>query len=134
MSWLHYLAAVIVFTVVGFASLMAILMTQQWLPFNPMALANLSWHLAFNTAWSFTCNADWQSYMGEATMSYFSQTVGLSVHQFLSGAGVDTNTHLVAYDQDKSMFAARLFATKDRKLRTLARSLGCGRPVGVSRS
>jgi potassium-transporting ATPase potassium-binding subunit len=87
MSWLGYLAAMTVFTVVGFASLMAMLMTQQWLPFNPMALPNLSWHLAFNTAWSFTCNADWQSYMGEATMSYFSQTVGLSVHQFLSGAG-----------------------------------------------
>ena len=86
MSWLKYLAAVIVFTVVGFVSLMAILMTQQWLPFNPMALPNLSWHLAFNTAWSFTCNADWQSYAGESTMSYLSQTLGLSVHQFLSGA------------------------------------------------
>src|SRR5208282_173174 len=48
---------------------------------------NLSWHLAFNTAWSFTCNADWQSYTGESAMSYFSQTIGLSVHQFLSGAG-----------------------------------------------
>ena len=47
---------------------------------------NLSWHLAFNTAWSFTCNADWQSYSGEAVMTYLSQTVGLSVHQFISGA------------------------------------------------
>jgi K+-transporting ATPase ATPase A chain len=86
MSWLTYLAAVAVFTTVGFVSLMAILMTQQWLPLNPMGLPNLSWHLAFNTAWSFTCNADWQSYSGEATMSYLSQTLGLSVHQFLSGA------------------------------------------------
>jgi K+-transporting ATPase ATPase A chain len=86
MSWLHYLAAVSVFAVVGFVSLMTILMTQQWLPLNPMALPNLSWHLAFNTAWSFTCNADWQSYSGESTMSYLSQTLGLSVHQFLSGA------------------------------------------------
>jgi potassium-transporting ATPase potassium-binding subunit len=87
MSWLKYLAAVAIFTVVGFGSLMAMLMTQQWLPLNPMALPNLSWHLAFNTAWSFTCNADWQSYSGESTMSYLSQTLGLSVHQFLSGAG-----------------------------------------------
>ncbi len=46
----------------------------------------MSWHLAFNTAWSFTCNADWQSYSGEGVMSNFSQTVALSVHQFLSGA------------------------------------------------
>jgi potassium-transporting ATPase potassium-binding subunit len=86
MSWLTYLGAVIALTVVGFASVMAILMTQQWLPLNPQGLPNLSWHLAFNTAWSFTCNADWQSYSGEAVMSNFSQTVGLSVHQFLSGA------------------------------------------------
>jgi len=39
-----------------------------------------------NTAWSFTCNADWQSYSGEAVMTYLSQTLGLSVHQFISGA------------------------------------------------
>jgi len=86
MSWLRYLGAVFLMTFVGFASLMAILMMQKSLPFNPNGLDNLSWHLAFNTAWSFTCNADWQSYMGESTMSFFSQTVGLSVHQFISGA------------------------------------------------
>ncbi len=86
MSWLRYLWAVVAMTCVGFASLMGILMTQKWLPFNTQALDNLSWHLAFNTAWSFTCNADWQSYSGEATMTYLSQTLGLSVHQFLSGA------------------------------------------------
>ncbi len=86
MSWPKYLGAVVIMTCVGFASLMAILMTQVWLPLNPMKIANNSWHLAFNTAWSFTCNADWQSYTGESAMSYFSQTIGLSVHQFLSGA------------------------------------------------
>ena len=65
-SWVTYLWAVVIFTTVGFASLMTILMTQQWLPLNPNGLPNLSWHLAFKTAWSFTCNADWQSYSGEA--------------------------------------------------------------------
>src|ERR1022692_61392 len=86
MSWARYLWAVVIMTSVGFASLMAILMTQKWLPLNTQGLDNLSWHLAFNTAWSFTCNADWQSYSGEATMTYLSQTLGLSVHQFLSGS------------------------------------------------
>ena len=86
MTWVKYLWAVVLMTVVGFASLMALLMTQQWLPLNPQGIANCSWHLAFNTAWSFVCNADWQSYSGESTMSYLSQTVGLSVHQFISGA------------------------------------------------
>src|SRR5580698_198613 len=86
MSWLKYLGAVIAMTCVGMASLFVILMTQAWLPLNPTGIPNCSWHLAFNTAWSFTCNADWQSYSGETTMSYFAQTVGLSVHQFISGA------------------------------------------------
>jgi potassium-transporting ATPase potassium-binding subunit len=86
MTWLKYMWAVVLMTIVGFISLMALLMTQQWLPLNPQGIANCTWHLAFNTAWSFTCNADWQSYSGESTMSYLSQTLGLSVHQFLSGA------------------------------------------------
>jgi K+-transporting ATPase ATPase A chain len=86
MSWLTYFWAVVTMACVGFASLMGIMMTQKWLPFNPQGFDNLSWHLAFNTAWSFTCNADWQSYSGESTMSNLTQTLGLSVHQFLSGA------------------------------------------------
>src|ERR1017187_10999168 len=53
MSWLKYLGSVVAMTSVGFASLMVILMTQYWLPLNPQKLANCSWHLAFNTAWSF---------------------------------------------------------------------------------
>jgi len=65
---------------------MAIFMTQKWLPLNPQGLDNCSWHLAFMQAWSFTCNADWQSYAGETTMSYFSQVFAIMVHQFLSGA------------------------------------------------
>jgi K+-transporting ATPase ATPase A chain len=86
MSWLKYMWSVVAMTCVGFASLIVLLMTQKWLPLNTQGLDNLSWHLAFNTAWSFTCNADWQSYSGEAVMTYLSQTLGLSVHQFLSGA------------------------------------------------
>jgi len=86
MSWGRYLWAVVIFSTVGFAVLMAMFMTQQWLPLNPQKLANCSWHLAFMQAWSFACNADWQSYTGESTMSYLSQVLGIMVHQFLSGA------------------------------------------------
>jgi K+-transporting ATPase ATPase A chain len=86
MTWLNYFWAVLLFATVGFASLMAIFMTQKWLPLNPQNLPNCSWDLAFMQAWSFTCNADWQSYAGETTMSYFSQVFGIIVHQFLSGA------------------------------------------------
>lgn len=86
MTWLRYFWAVLLFTTVGFATLMAVFMTQQWLPLNPQKLPNCAWHLAFMQAWSFTCNADWQSYAGETTMSNFSQVFGIMVHQFLSGA------------------------------------------------
>ncbi|HUJ09809.1 MAG TPA: potassium-transporting ATPase subunit KdpA [Verrucomicrobiae bacterium] len=86
MSWVRYLMAMVIFTCVGFAVLMLMFMTQQWLPFNPQKLANCSWHLSFMQAWSFACNADWQSYSGESTMSYLSQVLGIMVHQFLSGA------------------------------------------------
>ncbi len=86
MTWLQYFWAVLLFATVGFVADMAIFMTQKWLPLNPQGLDNCSWHLAFMQAWSFTCNADWQSYAGETTMSYFSQIFAIMVHQFLSGA------------------------------------------------
>jgi len=86
MSWLTYFWAVLAFAFIGFVADMAIFMTQKWLPLNPQGLDNCSWHLAFMQAWSFTCNADWQSYAGETTMSNFSQIFAIMVHQFLSGA------------------------------------------------
>ena len=42
--------------------------------------------LSFNTAASFTTNTNWQTYVGESTMSYFSQMVGLAFHNFVSAA------------------------------------------------
>ena len=86
MSWFQYLMAVVVLTSVGFVMLLVMFMTQQWLPLNPAKLPNLTWDLSFMQAWSFVCNADWQSYSGESVMSYLSQMVGIMVHQFLSGA------------------------------------------------
>src|SRR5208283_2511729 len=86
MTWLKYFWAVLLLATMGNAADMAIFMTQQWLPLNPQKLPNCPWHLAFMQAWSFTCNADWQSYAGETTMSYFSQIFAIMVHQFLSGA------------------------------------------------
>src|SRR5581483_4674690 len=38
MTWLQYFWAVLMFAVVGFASDMAIFMTQKWLPLNPQHL------------------------------------------------------------------------------------------------
>jgi K+-transporting ATPase ATPase A chain len=63
-----------------------ILRYQDHLPLNPQKLPGLSPHLAFNTAASFATNTNWQSYSGEATMSYFSQMVALTIHNFTSAA------------------------------------------------
>lgn len=86
MSWKHYAWAVLLFSVAGIASVMILLMAQSSLPMNPQGLPNLPWHLALNTAVSFVTNTNWQSYGGESTMSYFSQMVALSVHNFVSAA------------------------------------------------
>jgi len=86
MGWTTYAFAFFAFQLVGFAWLYAVLLTQQWLPFNPQHFANLSPDLAFNTAVSFVTNTNWQFYSGESTLSYFSQMAGLAWHMFTSAA------------------------------------------------
>ncbi len=59
---------------------------QGVLPLNPQALAGVSPDSSFNTAISFVTNTNWQGYGGEATMSYLTQMLGLTVQNFLSAA------------------------------------------------
>ncbi|WP_409477725.1 potassium-transporting ATPase subunit KdpA [Pseudobdellovibrio sp. HCB154] len=86
MSWKTYAAAFMVFHLLAIVVLVAIQMTQAWLPLNPQNLPNVVWHSALNTAVSFITNTNWQGYSGEVTMSYFSQMMGLAVQNFLSAA------------------------------------------------
>ena len=86
MSWQEYAVATIVFSVGGFVLLYFILLYQNLLPLNPQKLPGNSPDLSFNTAVSFITNTNWQSYSGEAAMSYFSQMAGLTVQNFLSPA------------------------------------------------
>src|SRR5260221_2283322 len=85
-KWTGYVIAMLVFSVAGMLLTYLILRTQQWLPLNPQGLPNVEARLAFNTAASFTTNTNWQSYSGESTMSYFSQMVALTIHNFMSAA------------------------------------------------
>ena len=85
-SWLGYTFAVLAFSVVGLLFTYFVLRFQHLLPLNPQNFAGLSPALAFNTAASFTTNTNWQSYGGESTLSYFSQMVGLTIHNFTSAA------------------------------------------------
>ena len=65
------------------------------LPLNPMGFSTahapsnatpMTPDLAFNTAVSFMTNTNWQSYVGETTMSYFVQMAALTVQNFTSAA------------------------------------------------
>ncbi|MFZ6049596.1 potassium-transporting ATPase subunit KdpA [Pseudomonas sp. CR3202] len=85
-DWKSYCAALLAFNLAGLMLLFAILMLQGVLPLNPQKLPGLEWSLAFNTAVSFVTNTNWQAYSGEATLSYFSQMVGLGVQNFVSAA------------------------------------------------
>jgi K+-transporting ATPase ATPase A chain len=85
-DWKQYTLAMLLFSLVGCLFTYAILRLQYFLPLNPQKLAGVSPDLSFNTAVSFTTNTNWQNYGGESTMSYFSQMVGLTFHNFVSAA------------------------------------------------
>jgi K+-transporting ATPase ATPase A chain len=84
--WTTYVLSMLVYTAAGILLLYAVLRLQGHLPFNADSKAGLPTNLSFNTAISFGTNTDWQNYLGEATMSHFSQMFGLMVKQFVSAA------------------------------------------------
>ncbi|HET7008070.1 MAG TPA: potassium-transporting ATPase subunit KdpA [Candidatus Binatia bacterium] len=86
MAWQEYLAALVLFNILGFLAVFALQIIQSRLPLDPAALPDVAWPLAFNTAASFMTNTNWQAYAGEATLSYFAQLLGLTVQNFLSAA------------------------------------------------
>jgi K+-transporting ATPase ATPase A chain len=85
-NWLTYAVSMLLFSLVGFASLYALMRLQAMLPFNPAGQSTVEEGLAFNTAMSFNTNTNWQSYVPETTMSYLVQMAGLTVHNFVSAA------------------------------------------------
>jgi K+-transporting ATPase ATPase A chain len=85
-SWKAYARSLILFSVLGWLALYAVLRTQGGHPLNPQKFDPGPWNLSFNTASSFVSNTSWQFYGGESTLSYFSQMVGITVASFSSGA------------------------------------------------
>ena len=59
---------------------------QGVLPLNPQDFGAVSPDSSFNTAVSFATNTNWQGYVGETTMSYLTQMLGLGVQNFVSAA------------------------------------------------
>jgi K+-transporting ATPase ATPase A chain len=86
MEWKRYAGSMLIFNLVLFIALFAILMLQHLLPLNPQKVPPFTWQLALNTAISFVTNTNWQAYSGEQAASYFTQMAGLTVHNFVSAA------------------------------------------------
>ncbi len=85
-KWTRYAAALMGMTLLSLLFTYAVLRLQHLLPLNPQKFGPVAPDLAWNTAVSFVANTNWQSYSGEATMSYFSQMVGLTFQNFISAA------------------------------------------------
>jgi K+-transporting ATPase ATPase A chain len=90
MRWTEYAVAMLLFSLASMLALYLIQRLQGVLPFNPQHLPGVDsvafTGSSFNTAGSFTTNTNWQSYVPEVTMSYFTQMVGLAYHNFASAA------------------------------------------------
>ena len=86
MGWAGYAVSMLAFSLISMIFLYALQRLQYYLPLNPQGMAGVPPGLAFNTAASFTTNTNWQAYSGEQTLSYLTQMVGLTSHNFLSAA------------------------------------------------
>jgi K+-transporting ATPase ATPase A chain len=86
MGWKQYALGVLAINVLGVVAVYALQRLQGVLPLNPQGMAAVSPDSSFNTAFSFVTNTNWQGYGGEATMSYLTQMLALTVQNFLSAA------------------------------------------------
>ncbi len=86
MGWRSYLKALLLFNLLGFVLIFALLLLQPWLPLNSEGFGPVPLPLAFNTAASFATNTNWQPVATETFMSYGTRMLGLTVQNFLSAA------------------------------------------------
>jgi K+-transporting ATPase ATPase A chain len=86
MDWKQYTIAILVFNFLGLALVYVIQRLQGSLPLNPAGLGAVAPDSAWNTAVSFATNTNWQDYGGEATLSYLTQMIALTVQNFVSAA------------------------------------------------
>jgi potassium-transporting ATPase potassium-binding subunit len=84
--WSDYAAGVLLFSVASMLVTYLVLRLQGALPLNPERFPGVVDRQAFETSASFTTNTNWQSYVGEKTMSYLSQMTQLAMHNFASAA------------------------------------------------
>ena len=86
MRWTRYALAMLWFSLLGVLAVYLLQRLQGMLPLNPQGMGAVTPDSSFNTALSFVTNTNWQGYVGESTMSYFTQMAGLTVQNFFSAA------------------------------------------------
>ncbi|MCC6847768.1 MAG: potassium-transporting ATPase subunit KdpA [Deltaproteobacteria bacterium] len=86
MTWKTYAVSMLLFNFLGLLVVYGLQRLQGILPLNPQGFAAVTPDSSFNTAASFATNTNWQGYVGEATMSYATQMLGLAVQNFVSAA------------------------------------------------
>jgi K+-transporting ATPase ATPase A chain len=86
MKWPRYALALLLFNLAGVLMVYALQRWQAALPLNPQGLGAIAPDSALNTAIAFVTNTNWQGYVGESTMGYGVQMLGLSVQNFFSAA------------------------------------------------
>ncbi|ALG13077.1 potassium-transporting ATPase subunit KdpA [Kibdelosporangium phytohabitans] len=82
--WKTYASSALAFSFVSVVLLYLIQRLQPLLPWN--FGREVSPGVAFNTAFSFVANTNWQSYAPETTMGHAVQMLGLTVQNFVSAA------------------------------------------------
>jgi potassium-transporting ATPase potassium-binding subunit len=89
MTGWQYIRAIVISNLVMGIGVLAMLILQPLLPFNPTQVGGMTWDLALHTTISFLTNTDQQHYSGEIAMSYGSQVFGLGFLMFTSaGTGL----------------------------------------------
>lgn len=86
MEWKEYTISVLSLSGIGFLTLFLLLLCQGIPILNPQGINGMSPDVALNTAMSFVTNTNWQAYNGEIHLSYLSQSLGLTVQNFISPA------------------------------------------------
>jgi potassium-transporting ATPase potassium-binding subunit len=88
-DWKRYGRSLLLFSLIGWLVMYAILRTQTIHPFNTypgVKFHSAPWNVTFNTVSSFVSNTNWQYYGGETTLTYVSQMLGNTAQNFVSAA------------------------------------------------
>lgn len=88
MRWTTYAFSLLAFNMLGLGLTYLLLRLQGFLPLNPQGYGTneMTPDLAFNMASSMVTNTNWQSYVPETTLSYFSNMVAVATQNWTSAA------------------------------------------------